>query len=641
MEYRRDIDGLRAVAVLPVVLFHLKAAWMPGGFVGVDIFFVISGYLITRVLLDDIEQSGGISILRFYERRIRRIFPALFAVLLVSTAAALVLFLPNDLLAYARSLRWTTIFASNVWFSTQGGYFAQPASTRPLLHTWSLAVEEQFYFLYPLYLVFTLRLGRRRFAAAIGLALLGCAALSVWVSASEPARVFYLAPFRAWELLIGAFLAADALRRPSQSSLSSALGLLGLCLVGYSLVAFSSTTPFPIPWAFIPTTGAALVIYAGGDARAITHRLLGWPPVVGLGLVSYSLYLWHWVAIVFVRYYLIRPITDPERLLVFLAALVGAWLSWRYVERPFRGTRGLGTRSAVLCGAAVASLLALCGAIGLSRSGGLPQRFAPDALRLMDAARDTWPDAVRCMNTICDVGAPGPTQSFLLWGDSHAKALGPLFDARARATGRSGALATWNGCPPLVGGARYGPGFEGCQGFNAQVLRQIDIRKFSTVVLHARWALAAEGDRYGDEDGRPATLTPELRVDANARVLESLLDRTVTTLQSKGIRVVIIAGIPEVGVNVPSALARSVTRRPAPIIAPTRAAFDARQGRSLNIIRRIATAHGVEVVYPHESLCDQEWCDVLRDGEPLYLDEHHLSLHGISYIRPMVDALLP
>lgn len=641
MEYRRDIDGLRAVAVIPVVLFHLKGSWMPGGFVGVDIFFVISGYLITTVLLAELDETGRLSIARFYERRIRRIFPALFAVLGLSAVAAVLLFLPADLIAYARSLLWTAFFSSNMWFSTQGGYFTQPAATRPLLHTWSLAVEEQFYVLYPLFLVLVLRLGRRRFGAAIGAALLASLAMSIWAVDDHLKLSYFIAPTRAWELLIGAFLATGTLPAPRSAGLASGVGLMGLALIGLSLVWFNGSMPFPGAWALVPTVGAALVIYAGTNDQSLTHRLLGLAVVVGIGLLSYSLYLWHWVTIVFARYYVIRPLVDAERVLVLIASLGLAWLSWRFVERPFRGRAGVGTRTSVFAGAAVASGLVLAGAFALAHGTGLPQRFTPEALRLAAAENDYGPRFYRCMNSICSIGAEGAEPSFMLWGDSHARALVPLFEERAKEAGLAGFMASWNGCPPLLTLRRYEPGFESCTAFNNGVLDRIRTRHIRMVFLHARWALYVEGARYKDEDGEPAALSADLSTSDNAQIVETLLDQTLDTLQQAQVRVVLIAGTPEVGINVPSALARS-DARPMPLaLAPSASDFTARQGRALDIIRRVAGKHGVRVVYPHEPLCGDQGCDIIRDQHPLYMDADHLSLHALPYLRPLVSALLP
>ena len=641
MEYRRDIDGLRAVAVLPVVLFHLKSSWMPGGFVGVDIFFVISGYLITTVLLDELRRTGRFSIGRFYERRIRRIFPALFTVLLFSIVTALIIFLPADAKALGRSLLWTVFFSSNVLFSREAGYFDQPAATQPLLHTWSLAVEEQFYLLYPIFLFLVLRVGRRRFGAAIGTALVASFALSIWALDAYPVRTFYLAPTRAWELLIGAFLAAGVLPPLTSATAASALGAFGLGLIAVSLVTFSGAMSFPGAWALLPTAGAALVIHAGSTRQALTHRLLGVPVVVVVGLLSYSLYLWHWVAIVFTRYFLIRPIVDSERLLVFASSVAMAWASWRFVERPFRGSGGVGSRRAVFAGATAISVVTVAGAIALIASAGWPDRFTTEALRLAQSAEDKWPERNRCINTMCGVGAPGVAPTFLLWGDSHARAVAPLFDARAREVGTAGVVATWNGCPPLSAGARFDPGYDGCGGFNASILGQITKRNISTVFLHARWALYVEADRYKDEDGPIAALTPALRSSDNVSTFEALFEKTLADLEARHVRVVVIAGTPEVGINVPSALARSVARQPAPTIAPSRTEFWSRQRRTIELMARVAAVHGAQVVYPHELLCGQDSCDVIRDGQPLYTDEHHLGLHGLTYLRPLFDTLLP
>lgn len=338
--YRPEIDGLRAVAVLPVIAFHAGFFGFSGGFVGVDVFFVISGYLITGILAGDLE-AGRYSITRFYERRARRILPALFVVLAVSILAAQVLLMPPPFVDFSTSVFAVVLFLSNMLFIADVDYFGPGAEETPLLHTWSLAVEEQFYILFPLLLWLLWRIGGRRLVLG-GVIALGLASLafSEWAWRVYPAQTFYFLPSRAWELLAGSVCALVPRALPARPSLAwQAMGLASLAAIVVAVVAFDRETPFPSLWAVVPVGGAVGVILFASPGT-IAARLLSWRPVVAVGLISYSAYLWHNPLFVFAR---VGWPGEPSLLLLAglsLASLGLAWLSWRFVELPFRHQRG-------------------------------------------------------------------------------------------------------------------------------------------------------------------------------------------------------------------------------------------------------------------------------------------------------------
>jgi peptidoglycan/LPS O-acetylase OafA/YrhL len=336
--YRPEIDGLRAIAVVPVIFFHAGFESFSGGFVGVDVFFVISGYLITSIIHGEI-QSGKFSITGFYERRARRILPALFFVCLTCIPFAWVLMTPDQLTDFAQSLIAVILFSSNVLFWQEAGYFAPAAELKPLLHTWSLAVEEQFYVLFPLLLLLLSRAASRTVLSIIVFITLGSLALSEWASHTYPTAGFFLLPTRAWELGAGAILALTNkdIWRPQLlvGQLGSALGLF---LILYAVFVFDENVPFPGLWALVPTLGTVLLIlYA--QPQTIIGTILGRPLIVGVGLISYSAYLWHQPIFAFSR---LRLIDEPAKsTYLYLIALTFclAYLSWRFVERPFREQR--------------------------------------------------------------------------------------------------------------------------------------------------------------------------------------------------------------------------------------------------------------------------------------------------------------
>lgn len=335
LRHRAEIDGLRAVAVIPVILFHAGFERFSGGFVGVDIFFVISGYLITTIILSELNE-GKFSILNFYERRARRILPALFIVLLTCLPFAWLWLVPSDMKSFSQSVVAVSLFASNILFWRTSGYFDTAAELKPLLHTWSLAVEEQYYVIFPIFLLLAWRLGRRWILASlIFVAVLSLAAAQILV-APKPAATFYLLPTRGWELAVGAFVAfyfSSKSEYQTSKVAANAGASIGLVLIAYSIFFFSKQTPFPSLWALFPTSGAALIILFANDQNFV-GRLLSSKAFVVVGLVSYSAYLWHQPLFAFAR-----SIDEPSNTLLgalALSSLLLAYFSWKYVEAPFR-----------------------------------------------------------------------------------------------------------------------------------------------------------------------------------------------------------------------------------------------------------------------------------------------------------------
>jgi peptidoglycan/LPS O-acetylase OafA/YrhL len=290
MDYRREIDGLRALAIIPVILFHAGFQSFSGGFVGVDVFFVISGYLITRIILAELRE-GKFSIINFYERRARRILPALFLIMFLCLLFAWLWLPPDNMRGFSKSLIAVSMFASNLLFWKESGYFDTAAGLKPLLHTWSLAIEEQYYVLFPLFLVFTWKLGKNwvlTILTAIFMLSLGTAQ---WSSSAKPIAAFYLLPTRGWELLVGAFVGFYEFT-PSRSKFADIGSWLGLTLILYAILTFDNRTPFPSFYTLIPAVGTALIILFTNDKTAV-GKILNHKVFVGIGLISYSLYLWH------------------------------------------------------------------------------------------------------------------------------------------------------------------------------------------------------------------------------------------------------------------------------------------------------------------------------------------------------------
>jgi peptidoglycan/LPS O-acetylase OafA/YrhL len=333
--HRTDIDGLRTLAVLPVVMFHyMMISYAPGGFIGVDVFFVISGFLITKLIYDGIALNS-FSIAEFYNRRVRRIFPALFFMYAAIIVASSFLFFPSEVASTAKSLVASAVFVSNMLFNHMTSYFDDKLKMNPLLHTWSLSVEEQFYIAFPILVYLLKRFAHRTRIIVIGAAAAGSFAASVWMVAVHAPNAFYLMQFRAWELLMGSLLAIGAVPALISQRLAEILAAAGVALILGSVMLLKETTPFPGLAAAPACLGTALVLYAGMDHITLTGRALSLPPIRFVGLISYSLYLWHWPVLVFFRAFR-EPHGAVEKLLLIGLSMALATVSWRFVERPFR-----------------------------------------------------------------------------------------------------------------------------------------------------------------------------------------------------------------------------------------------------------------------------------------------------------------
>jgi len=354
MKYRKEIDGLRSIAVIPVILFHGGFSWLSGGYIGVDVFFVISGFLISSIILKEQEQ-GTFTIAGFYERRARRILPALFLVLLVTLPFALYWLLPFELVDFGKSLVAVNLFSSNFLFWQESDYFAATSAQIPLLHTWTLAVEEQFYILFPVFIMLFWNLGKRWLVVIISTIALLSLGLSEWGWREFPEANFYLLPSRAWELMIGALVAFYLHSKEQPKGLLNQWGsLAGLAFIILPLFLYDEEIPFPSLYTLAPTFGTALVILFT-TADTLVYRFLTLPLLVGIGLVSYSAYLWHQPLFVFARF---MSLEEPSLLLMgalSIATLILAYLSWRFIEAPFRNRQQF-TRKQIFMGSFFMSL---------------------------------------------------------------------------------------------------------------------------------------------------------------------------------------------------------------------------------------------------------------------------------------------
>ena len=631
--YRADIDGLRAVAVLGVVFFHAGLGF-PGGYVGVDVFFVISGFLITSLILKDL-RNGSFSLLDFWERRARRILPALTVVVLAVLAAGWFLLLPSDYEVLGTQIIALVLFSSNIKFWRETGYFAEAAEEKPLLHTWSLSLEEQFYLFIPLLLILLYRFRKASWVAPV--LLLGAVAsfaLSVYGSYRAPAATFFLLPMRGWELAAGSLLAfAAPLSRPL---VRSAMAWCGLAAVLLPFFFYSSGIRFPGLTALPPVAGAALLIWSGLRLPSTTfqplpHRILALRPLVWIGLISYSLYLWHWPLFAFHKYLSFTPAPLPLALALVVASFVLAWLTLRFVERPFRSRSVIQTRQ-VAFGLSVLTMGALvCVSLLLWQSDGARGRLSQQALRYAEARLDFAFISELTASDIPDemlrLGSIGPLPKVLGWGDGHAMAIVPAVDAVCKELGSSARAATASSTAPLLEWfkvTRYGLNEE-APAFNAAVLAYIKEtapKGLTHVILAARWEAYLDGS-------------------ASDEVMERALQETVREILRTGCKVSVLKEVPQFPFDVPKTLVLDELRGQIFERAAITAGTYSRETVFQSSILESCVSDGVILIEPIGLFADSEGLIRPADGKgAFYRDSHHLSIYGSMRLKPVLSGFL-
>jgi len=658
--YRKDIDGLRAVAVLAVVLFHAAPGVLPGGFIGVDVFFVISGFLISSIILDDLN-ARRFSLLNFYERRIRRIFPALFFMLAVVTVFAAALLLPPDLKDYGQSLAAVSVSLSNFMFWMETGYFSVQAFQKPLLHTWSLGVEEQFYMVFPLFLLLVFKCGAQKFLLPLFSVIFAAAlAASAWLTSHHPEFAFYMPMTRAWELLLGAMIALNVIPALNNKAFNDALSVLGLVLIAASCLLYSGSTAFPGIAAVMPCLGAGLVIFTGQQRETPAGKFLSLRFMVFTGLISYSLYLWHWPFFSLYRYYKYDELAGQEIVLIIAASFLAAFLSWKYIEQPFRGRNALLGRKQVYACAAIAVAAAIIAGAAFHIHKGLPARFGETVNAAIAARSQNNPRHAACLLEGTSDELPplapclfGATESgrydIVIWGDSQADHWVPGLEARAAGEEFSGRQITKAGCPPLPGAVRVESGIgarEDCARFNDKALQLItDDPHIKTVILSGRWTLYTEDtqSRLGEAAPQQVYLTDSPSSEASRensrRVFRESLEKVAGALRSAGKNVIIIGPMPEPGYNVPDCLARAESGKYAvkSCMQLPRDDADRRASFVNQALQEIQASYpGIVIFFPVEKICDNTSCALSHDGRPLYMDDNHLSAEGAKYIAGFI-----
>ncbi|MEO9827158.1 MAG: acyltransferase family protein [Paracoccaceae bacterium] len=660
MQYRPEIDGLRAVAVLFVIFYHLNALTLGVGFAGVDVFFVISGYLIGGQIISE-KMAGVFSFGNFYARRARRILPALFVTILVSMAVGWTLMLPEDYRYFLGGAATALLSISNYWFAARIDYFNPLAADDPLVHTWTLGVEEQFYLLVPLLIVLVLRFLRPHLFTVLLALSIASFALAVWLSHTAPQLSYYILPTRAWELLAGVLIAMkeNELRAFVGDRLQSVLANAALFVLIFGVITIPSDANWPGMFTLVPVLSTAAFL-AFGSGRALSTSLLSFGPMKAVGLVSYSAYLVHQPILGFLSYREMAPSTIGAKALVFAATFILAYASWRFIEIPFRKQKMRPFVGRGLLGGA--ALLIFLIAVGGHVSKGYPMRM-PQEVEAILAIEQTYGKSYKqCLGVrknvptmdlsqSCILG-PDETPKVALWGDSHAAV---IFDALSDELSNEG-LSTQaylvSSCQPIP--ALFNAGqkrTDQCAAFNARVLvRILEDPDLEVVVLVATWDnyFLAESTpdmfgRRGNDDfyAYPIDATPNMPESERRAGVQAAVSQMLKSLVAARKKVVIVNSVPRPDVNIPRYAAFQVWNgKGFPTdLSYNRSIFDAQTEVAATLFKEVSIEFGpsdIAVVQPGTAFCDQANCKVIDETDILFTDGNHLSVVGAQRVAPLI-----
>lgn len=672
MRYRAEVDGLRAISVVAVILFHAGFEAFSGGFVGVDVFFVISGYLITTLLVQELS-LGRFKLSKFYERRARRILPALFFMMLASIPFAWLWMWPLDFKIFSQSFLANSVFASNFFFWRQGDYFGPIAEEQPLLHTWSLSVEEQFYLIFPLFLMLIWRLGNKRVFFILSTLAIASLLLSHWGTSAFPSAGFYLAPTRAWELIAGS-IAALIVRRGVTAN--GPLALTGLAAILVSIFLFDASTPFPGFYALLPVVGAMLLLIFAGEESMVT-KLLRTKALVSVGLISYSAYLWHQPMFAFARIRLHETPSAGVMIVLSLLSLLIAFFSYRFIEQPFRQPGKFSVKG-VLSFSMVGILgIASLGMLGASGDG-FRFRFEPflstisylslgDRQQMDEPWCSGYSDPNYPMLRLCESGDRDSQRLLVAYGDSHLDAVGFRLEAMALAKGIRVVGADVEGCGTIPG-ITVGPlGLSSLEDHvtkcktGLEQMTQFVMTNNADVLIVSRWTFQmfpAPGyvDELNFDNGvggiendlgyrRNVALSPsgEASEDwADKRIAFSdLLDRFAAT----GAKVFLSYPIPEIGWDIAKENLQSF-RGTGEILTELKypsETYYLRNGPAIEVLDAAAIRHAnIELIRIDLRLCEEisvGYCVAQNQDSIFYLDDDHVSDAGADLLLKDVSLL--
>lgn len=638
MNYRRDIDGLRAIAVMLVILNHVGFSFFCGGYVGVDVFFVISGFLITAIIFPKIV-NNDFTVSWFLSRRIKRLMPVLLFVVLITMIVFTFVLLPQDLVKFYRSVIWVILYGANFFFWREhGGYFDGGSQEAPLLHTWSLAVEEQYYLIWPVMLVIAVKfLGAKRTAYLSIVILMVSTIFSQWGTEITLGAAYYLLPTRFFELLLGSCLAIYWVKLPSfHSSIHHVLSVLGLCLIIGSSILLSEHSSFPGYNALYPTIGAALLIFS---SKGFVNTLLSSKAMVFTGNISYSLYLWHWPIFVIVRYTSIE-FSLPVQILSIMFTFVLAFISWKYIEQPLRHIKWSSFKKVSLNLYVIPSVVLVAIAlIGVFKNG-YPSRFSPEIVKMDEAinsfasksraaCHSAFRNSAKLPDSACffgEMSSKNDSASIFVFGDSHANHLVPFLGELAKNKRVVAQDYTLDRCIPLFGLDWGSNAFMAskCRERNELAKNHIVQNEFNYVVMAASWPHATTQRIY--IDGRKSTQ------EETHFIFYTSLKNTIETIIQSGATPIFIEDTPTLGGKSPKCTVKksvfnegldcSILRIDNPMV-----------DKALTKIKQ--DYEQLVVLKVHDLYCVNGHCKMAIDGLPLYRDDDHLNELGAKYLAEL------
>lgn len=642
--YRASIDGLRAIAVLGVVLYHLNPAWLSGGFAGVDVFFVISGYLISLIVFRELD-TGSFSFSRFYARRARRLFPALILVIFASLLFGWFSLFADEFGLLGRHISSAVIFLANFRLMGEAGYFDVASHLKPLLHLWSLAIEEQFYLAWPLLLVLSTKLKVSRLRLLTGFLLLSIVASCYLYTISATAH-FFNPLSRFWELLCGAGLAYVRMYKPQllarASTPRSMVGACGLVLIAASYFILSPALIYPSVWALLPVVGAMLIISAQGGP---IEQFLGGRLLVFIGLISYPLYLWHWPIFSYLR---IIESGEPSLSLLMLGAFLAvllSWLTYALVEKRLRYSRS----PLVISGLFISLLFLFLAGKAIKSNEGFPER---EQLKYLSASMQQMIRAPRsdeqCINYVALSKPPAycrmePGRELLaVIGDSHAHVLfSGLAEIRAK-QGLGTILLANSGCPPFQGSTFGKTSLEratcvdSIEKIVSQIANDVSIRQ---VLIASRGPQYIDGLGFGPVEKNynyPPLLDAAGMSKEPAEVFRDGVTATVKRLQEAGKEVTYALQVPELGVSPRDCLGRPLFLLNETSCKVSRAVYEQRMKEYRGIMSAIAAERHIRLFDPESAMCSGDDCYMSRDAVLLYADDNHLSIAGSRRLAPVI-----
>ncbi|MEO0750971.1 MAG: acyltransferase family protein [Pseudomonadota bacterium] len=632
MAYRTELDGVRALTMITILLFHLGFPSVPGGFIVVEVFFVLSGYLILGQTYMRL-QAKDFSVTDFFARRIRRLAPAYGACFLVIALVANWFYLRSEMQMVAENFLGAITFTNNFNLMGSAGYFAGPNAENPFLHTWTLSIEEQFYILMPLVVLLLMRNPK---AFVWALIVITVVSLSLTLFTTDQIYTkderYFSSIYRLWQIAVGGlvFLLMHYNYVPERLRGAS---FVGAVFIVAPIFLFNSSYLYPSWVALFPVVGTILILMFGDEKHSLTGRAFAVKPMVYLGKISYGTYLWHWPLIVAVIYSGTR-VNDEIRVMIMVASFIMGALSYHLVETPFRKTSvKKKNKLFVYFFVQLAVLLAVAWYL-FQQPGKADDGEGPRVAELkdqVDATHDGWNACWGHITaeTFCRMGVEKETPDFFLWGDSMANSAFWAFDEYGRARDEAGRLATSPGCSPIDGG---GPE-AACVERNAAVLDYLDQAEPMDVFLMSRWSYLAEGlGHFGDVPGQvPLIQSDGSTAPENFPAFMEGLEKSLARLTARH-NVILFMTMPKFDTSVPRAMLRNV-RFGAQLPVQTIADYEAREARTNAAVLALAEKYDVTVLSPHEELCATGICVIEMDGMPLYMDQVHLGRRGNDFLR--------